>query len=480
MQHDCSPWNTASRSLWQRIQAHPVGGEAARMFHARLAREQGWSSTETSAAIAEYQRFCLLATSCGHEVTPSEEVDAVWHLHLLYTRDYWQHFCTQVLGGELHHGPTRGAVEEPRFREAYARTLQSYEAYFGTSPERWWPAASERFARRSLRRFDPARHWLLPRPRWPMALRNPRRAFAAAIGAVLASTSASAAAQSTLNPLDWNGPEFLELYGICMLLALLASIAVRMWMKAQLAAPVSNAGELSLWETAWLAGGAERVVDTGIAELHRLDKIRIAADGKLVVSDARHTQDQPLDSILDTLGKQPRIDRIVRDAGGKLERIQQGLEKRGLWFDPAAARRIGRNSALPWLLVAALGAAKILVGVGRDRPVLFIAVLTIISAVIAIGMAASRPQRSAAGSDMLARLNARHASVRRAPRAEQLGLAVALVGTTVLTGTALAAYHQARQPASSGDASSTTDSSSSSDSDGGGSSGCGGCGGGGD
>jgi hypothetical protein len=33
-----------------------------------------------------------------HIVTPSEQVDQVWHLHLTYTRSYWDEFCPNVLG----------------------------------------------------------------------------------------------------------------------------------------------------------------------------------------------------------------------------------------------------------------------------------------------------------------------------------------------------------------------------------------------
>jgi uncharacterized membrane protein YgcG len=128
---------------------------------------------------------------------------------------------------------------------------------------------------------------------------------------------------------------------------------------------------------------------------------------------------------------------------------------------------------------------KIYLGMMRDKPVGFIVVLTILIAIVAVGFAASRPQRSRAGDRALAQLTERHQREVRAPRGPEVALAVALVGTSALAGTAWASYHQLRQPPSSSDGgSSSTDSSSSSSSnndsgsDGGGS-GCGGCGGGG-
>jgi len=95
----------------------------------------------------EYKRFCYLAITAEHEVTPSDAVDQVWHLHLTYSRDYWQEFCPQVLGEDLHHGPTAGGeAERERYYDQYAATLASYEAAFDAAPPPdIWPHAQRRF-----------------------------------------------------------------------------------------------------------------------------------------------------------------------------------------------------------------------------------------------------------------------------------------------------------------------------------------------
>ena len=102
--------------------------------------------------IGEYKRFCFLAVTAGHEVTPSDAVDQAWHLHLTYSRDYWERFCPEVLGMPLHHGPTAGgSAEQERYFEQYAQTLKSYEAAFGkVPPADIWPAAAQRFGRDPL------------------------------------------------------------------------------------------------------------------------------------------------------------------------------------------------------------------------------------------------------------------------------------------------------------------------------------------
>lgn len=135
--------------LWQRIAAHAIGpDDAALSFAARLARENRWDAAFAERVIEEYKRFCYLAMTAGHEVTPSDAVDQAWHLHLTFSRDYWRMFCPEVLGADLHHGPTKGGpVERDRFYQQYAATLAAYEAAFGEPPPAdIWPTARRRFA----------------------------------------------------------------------------------------------------------------------------------------------------------------------------------------------------------------------------------------------------------------------------------------------------------------------------------------------
>jgi hypothetical protein len=135
-------------ALWQRLADHHIGpADVSLSFAARLARENRWTAAHAERVIGEYKRFCYLAMRAGHEVTPSDSVDQAWHLHLTYSRDYWQVFCPKVLGADLHHGPTRGGqVERDRFYRQYAATLAAYETAFGEAPPAdIWPAAHRRF-----------------------------------------------------------------------------------------------------------------------------------------------------------------------------------------------------------------------------------------------------------------------------------------------------------------------------------------------
>jgi hypothetical protein len=153
-------------------------------FSARLARENGWTRPFAARVVEEYRRFVYLAMTAGHPVSPSDEVDEVWHLHLTYTRSYWEEMCGRVLGRPLHHEPTKGGqAEGSKFVDWYTRTLDSYSCAFGHAPPPdVWPPPAERFAPSG--RTPPvsrATHWMIRKPR----LRRGSLATAVALGALL-------------------------------------------------------------------------------------------------------------------------------------------------------------------------------------------------------------------------------------------------------------------------------------------------------
>ncbi len=164
--HPGDPWTPFLRELLTRIEAHPFDPGDPLGFTRRLARDHEWTPAFAQAAVREYGRFCFLAVVTPGPVTPSEEVDEVWHLHLTYSRDYWAVWCGEVLRTALHHDPTKGGpVEQRRFRTQYAQTLAAYEAFFGSPPPPFWPATHRRFGvRPRFRVLDTHRAFALPRP----------------------------------------------------------------------------------------------------------------------------------------------------------------------------------------------------------------------------------------------------------------------------------------------------------------------------
>ena len=164
---ECLPASTLSHPVWLALSHYSIGpDDAALSFAERLAREQGWRADHAARVIVEYKRFAFLAVTAGQEMTPSDPVDQAWHLHLTYTRDYWDRFCPEVLGCKLHHGSTAGGRgERQRHFEQYAATLKAYEAAFGSPPPAdIWPEASHMLIHAAkARRVDPREAIILPR-----------------------------------------------------------------------------------------------------------------------------------------------------------------------------------------------------------------------------------------------------------------------------------------------------------------------------
>lgn len=148
-------------------------------FSARLARENGWADAYARRVVREYLRFVWLAMRAGHPVTPSMAVDEAWHLHLCYTRSYWDELCG-LLGRPLHHGPTEGGgAEDAKFVDWYGKTLESYRCHFGEEPPAdIWPSVAERFRRSGSRMIDPRTHLILSK-------RRVRRCLAGVAGVVI-------------------------------------------------------------------------------------------------------------------------------------------------------------------------------------------------------------------------------------------------------------------------------------------------------
>jgi len=155
----------SNSDLWQRIQAFDIDNSGDEFpFSARLARENGWSHEQTWGAIEEYKKFIYLLCVSPSSLTPSEVVDQVWHLHLVYTRSYWASLCDGVLGRPIHHEPTTGGQAQARlFEDQYAQTLSLYEAEFGYEPPaQFWPLAP--FATLPSHRWvDRRNYWLIPK-----------------------------------------------------------------------------------------------------------------------------------------------------------------------------------------------------------------------------------------------------------------------------------------------------------------------------
>jgi len=146
--------------LWKRIQAFSLDASNVDFpFSKKLAAEENWTSDFTNTAIEEYKKFVYLCCISPYGASPSEIVDKVWHMHLLYTENYWEEFCPNILQRKLHHHPSKGGFEEKsKHEEWFFKTLKNYRDIFQQQiPEEIWinahykPCKSKEFSLKNIK-----------------------------------------------------------------------------------------------------------------------------------------------------------------------------------------------------------------------------------------------------------------------------------------------------------------------------------------
>lgn len=133
-------------ALWNKIEAFPLDSPTAVLpFSAKLAEQNGWDPAFTKLAIYEYRRFLYLCTVNNSVVTPSKVIDIVWHLHLTYTRSYWDDLCRDTLGKKIHHSPSDGSeTDAAKYNAAYKQTLRNYTHHFhSVAPKEIWTSSTQ-------------------------------------------------------------------------------------------------------------------------------------------------------------------------------------------------------------------------------------------------------------------------------------------------------------------------------------------------
>jgi hypothetical protein len=156
--------NASQSALWAKLAGFSIDeGDELYSFEQRLARENGWTRSFARRVVDEYRKFVFLCFAAGHPCTPSEEVDEAWHLHIIYTRSYWDRL-TPLLPFPLHHNPTKGGRnEDAKHHDLYGKTLESYRRFFGTEPPAdIWPPAELRFNHRTAK-IDLRKNVVIPR-----------------------------------------------------------------------------------------------------------------------------------------------------------------------------------------------------------------------------------------------------------------------------------------------------------------------------
>jgi uncharacterized protein (TIGR04222 family) len=472
--------------LYQRIQDFDLDDRNAKFpFSQKLAKENRWSAEYTQRAIEEYKKFAFLAVVAGHPVTPSEQVDRVWHLHLLYTRSYWEDFCPNVLQIHLHHNPTLGgSSEQSKYYNQYDRTLASYESFFGESPPTdIWSPAKIRFGRDTrVALVNTEQNWIISKPNWNLIPKfSVNRSVILSLLFVLTfMVTGCQVIASFPNPLKLTGPEFLAFYIPLAIVGLVLANSLRTFFCSSGDRPNQQQFEdLSTYEVAVLSGG-DRPTSTAIASLIQQEYVEVekkrfflSTQKKLVlkktVSDTFHPIEWSVArAIVVAKGEIKRVFQESRNSGNE---IQERLQQLGLLL---SADRAFKAQIYPSLIVAfllGLGAIRIILGISAGKPTGYL-IMCIIFLLVFGSKFFNKPYRSVEGDRILKDLTDRLQHLKTADRSNpELPLAFALFGAIVLTAdSAFADFHQMLVSSGSGTAGIGVD----------GGAGCGGgCGGGG-
>jgi uncharacterized protein (TIGR04222 family) len=390
--------NSSELALYQRLQHFDLDCPDAKFsFSQRLAREQNWSPLYTQRVLNEYKKFTFLAVVADHPVTPSQQVDQAWHLHLTYTRSYWQEFCPQILGQPLHHEPTNGGqAEQQKFFTHYHQTLESYQRFFDHQPPAdIWPGAVDRFQPLQQQWLSRAQNWVIPKPiSWSALLGYFSRSLHSknlwsqnlwsqwkliALMSLCCTLLLSSCVSNSINPLDWEGSEFLAIYiPVAILSSIIAFVLKdRLRLPHQAKLPVEQVF-LDPYEIAFLSS-PEQAIDAAIINLLEQNLIEVNSETQnlclkeMPPSSAHFLEIQVAQAI-----KSSGIGSLtnVRNIGlQKTRNIRQKLEQMELLV---SEQQINTANLYPTLLmgmVLLLGFVRLTVGYFKGRPVGFLIVI---------------------------------------------------------------------------------------------------------
>lgn len=290
-----------------------------------------------------------------------------------------------------------------------------------------------------------------------------------------------------MNPFDLPGPEFLQLFAVVLGMAVIVALLVRWLLRQPGGVPPAQAYDLAPYEIAYLSGGAALAIDAAIVRLVQKGVLFLDVGARRLSQRSAVTLpagSHPLEQAVHRAASQDigtRVESVRDKTTAVADELREPLDELGLLIPH---ERLGLVRLVPGLVVLAatlFGVIKIFVGLARDRPVLYLLMLVLVSLVPAVLFFVKAAFRSRRGDAALQQWKHENAALEYATRKRgaeladaDLLLAMGLFGMGVLAGGPLARLPKALAAPTP----SYSSGSSGSSSCGGGSCGGGGCGGG--
>lgn len=95
----------------------------------------GWENKKALDAIKHYKCFIFLCVKYQNfRLVPTKEIDEVWHLHILETRNYMS-FCNKFFGEYIHHDTSLGVSQKSKkkLKSRFEKTKELWKLEFSSS-----------------------------------------------------------------------------------------------------------------------------------------------------------------------------------------------------------------------------------------------------------------------------------------------------------------------------------------------------------
>ncbi len=369
------------KALWSAIQQFAFDEpNAVISFSKKLAGQQKWSVEYTQRVIEEYRRFIFLCCISPKGASPSKAVDEVWHLHLTYTRSYWEAFCKNTLGKDIHHYPSNGGdKEDHKHSNWYNETLELYEEVFEEEPPAdIWPQPVIPPEPAAPSREDEAQYYLIRKELLILVILLLVLPFV--INYVFSGVA---------SPYLLTGARFLWFYAMLCAAGIIAFYLLRRDRQQRMEEIIDAwpIGDLNIFQLTHSVKGKEWALQTCLVDLYRRNLVSVNDKGKIVVHrnnyHAPEQEDNPLASEL-----------MVKADGSSVDynTITNNWYKRNSFEHPGIQQMLRltfqKESRLQksWVILIVLltGLARVFQGWANNRPVGFL-FLEIIALLVGAG-----------------------------------------------------------------------------------------------
>ena len=360
------------KDLWTRIRGFPVDDpDALIKFSDKLAFENNWSEGFTRRAIEEYKKFIFLCCISPTGASPSNVVDEVWHLHLTYTRNYWNEFCRQTLGKEIHHHPSKGgSAEKGKHQNWYAETIQLYSDVFGeTPPIDIWPPANYVAPPGLIEDIQRPNYW----PAYKKHLY------------ILALPLLHPLLFGKLHPFALTGPQFLWFFAVMIITTIVYSNFVYRDKKKIVERLVDEFydGHATSYQLARFVYGSNKAVQAAVVDLASNHILTANSWGRLNIYpslyNSQRDRNNPLSSALHQEyeeGQRVKLKDITAYYNDEIT-FHQGLANLYIAVNKTDVYKI-----ILMILLAVIGCARLMQGLANDKAVDYLGIILIVTGIL--------------------------------------------------------------------------------------------------